>query len=117
MYGVLRDLEEYQLRHGSEVEGLFEYFWCKQGVSHYILLHVFFGCTFREIREMRRKLQKHGQPSRYGKLLLWEGVFVKVPLDVGAGWMVPEEEQWDDGAMNPLAKSYGLAMIFFGDES
>jgi len=42
MYGVLRDLEEYQLRHGSEVEGLFEYFWCKQGVSHYILLHVFF---------------------------------------------------------------------------
>jgi len=42
---------------------------------------------------------------------------VKVPLDVGAGWMVPEEEQWDDGAMNPLAKSYGLAMIFFGDES
>ena len=77
----------------------------------------FFGCTFREIREMRRKLQKHGQPSRYGKLLLWEGVFVKVPLDVGAGWMVPEEEQWDDGAMNPLAKSYGLAMIFFGDES
>ena len=91
-------------------------FWGANKVFPIIYDYMFF-LYFREIREMRRKLQKHGQPSRYGKLLLWEGVFVKVPLDIGAGWMVPKEEQWDDGSMNPLAKSYGLAMIFFGDES
>ena len=31
------------------------------------------------------------QWSRYGKLLLWEGVFVKVPLDTGAGANVSTE--------------------------